>query len=171
MPVTVNIVDNCIIGEVEENELFDVPVIFDCNENARKTHLSNLEGKAGICLFVMNRDYQFGEEQIINYTNTKGAKLNFKKPKELKKDSVFYVGSKNDSIYVRIGQHLNRTSNTLSLASDYRRFLCEQLRIVAIPIKNNVVELLNNNEMMKAFLLLVENSLHKYWNPHAGTAR
>ena len=119
----------------------------------------------------MNCDYMFGEEQITNYTNTKGARLNFEKPKELKKDSVFYVGSKYDSLYVRIGQHLNWTSNSLSLASDFRKFMCEQLLIVAIPIKNDVAELLNNNEMIKSFLLLIENSLHKHWNPHAGTAR
>ena len=166
-----NYVTDCINGGAEENEIFDAPVIFECSDNARRAHQSKLKGRAGIYLFVMNCDYLFGEEQIIHYTNTNGAKLNFNEPRELKKDSVFYVGSKNDSIYVRIGQHLNGTADSLSLSSSYRHFMCDRLLIVGLPIKKNVAELLKNNEMMKSFLLLTENSIHKYWHPHAGTAR
>lgn len=166
-----NYVSDCINGQGKGNELFDDPVIFECCENARKTHRSQLKNRAGIYLFVMNCDYLFDEEQIENYKKTSGAKLNFKEKRELKKGSVFYVGSNNKSIYVRVGQHLNKTSETLSLASNYRHFMCERLTIIGLPVKEDVAELLNKNEMMKSFLLLNENSLHKYWKPHAGTAR
>ncbi len=166
-----NYVRECINGEGEGNELFDDPVIFECCEKARKNHMPQLRGRAGLCLFVMNCDYQFDEEQIENYKKTNGAKLNFKVPRKLNKGSVFYVGSNNSSIYVRIGQHINWTSDSLSLFSNYRYFMCERLTIIGLPIKKNVAELLYNNEMMKAFLLLAENSLHKHWKPHAGTAR
>lgn len=33
-----NYVTDCINGEAEENEIFDAPVIFECSENAWKTH-------------------------------------------------------------------------------------------------------------------------------------
>ena len=124
-----NYVSDCIIGEGEENDIFDAPVIFECSDSAWKAHLSQLKKRLGIYLFV------------------------------------------NDSIYERIGQHLNRTEKSLALGSNYRHFMCERLRIVVLPIKNDVAELLKTNEMTKPFLLLMENSLHKYWNPHAGTAR
>ena len=166
-----NYVSDCIIGEGEENDIFDAPVIFECSDSAWKAHLSQLKKRLGIYLFVMDCDYLFGNEQINDYSKIKGAKLNFREPRVLHKDSIFYVGSKNDSVYERIGQHLNRTEKSLALGSNYRHFMCERLRIVVLPIKNDVAELLKTNEMTKPFLLLMENSLHKYWNPHAGTAR
>lgn len=166
-----NYVIDCINGRMEENEIFDTPIIFECSDNAWKAHQSYLSDRAGIYLFVMNCDYMFGEEQIVDYKKTTGAKLNFNEPTVLEKNSVFYVGSNKISIYDRIGQHLHSTEKSLSLASNYRHFICERLRIIGIPIRKNAADLLNNYEMMKSFLMLTENSLHKHWNPHVGTAR
>ena len=149
------------------SDVFDAPVVID---SSSLEEIDRVRGRWGVYVFVVIEDFVLTRDNVIKWSDVKGAPIINWHDYKLQKNQCFYLGSavkKDCSLFTRIKDHFyDREKTAMRLSNPSREIMKDNLRCFAFPIKKTYPK-----DQYDIILRRTEKKLHIDLEPVCGIRR